>query len=100
MYMYVRTGYTLPTACVQWQKQQVEAYCRKYNLTKVEYEFPQDPSSRHRLFRHLLTDDKRKILFAFVPKASYIVEQVVVIIPTMTVAFCKHSAFLVLVVHV
>ncbi len=89
MYMYVRTGYTLtlcPTACVQWQKQQVEAYCRKYNLTKVEYEFPEDPSSRRRIFWGLLTDKERKILFMFVPKASYIMVQVVVIIPTTNVA--------------
>lgn len=56
--------------CFQWQKQQVEAYCMKYKLTDLEFKFPTEPASRHRLFRHVLTNDERKILFTFIPKAS------------------------------
>ncbi len=53
----------------------MEAYCRKYGLANVEYQFPTDGGSRSRLFRHLLANKERKILFAFIPKVNYDLEQ-------------------------
>ena len=55
---------------MQWQKQQVEAYCRRYELTNVEYQFPPHESRKRTLFRHLIFYDKKKVIFAFIPKVS------------------------------
>ncbi len=52
----------------QWQKQQVKAYCQKYGLTKFKYRFPSDRTSKRRLFRRVIFDDNKKLLFTYVPK--------------------------------
>ena len=48
----------------------MEVYCKKYNLEGVENRFPSDEFSRTQLFRHLIFDDKRRLLFAFIPKVG------------------------------
>ena len=57
---------------LQWQKRQVEHYCAKYGLEHLEYALPNDTGRenyfRKKLYRHLIFDDKQKILFCFIPK--------------------------------
>jgi len=57
---------------IQWQRQQVEKYCRKYGREGVQYQFPPTTEYvvRQNLFRHLLFDDTRHLIFCFIPKVQ------------------------------
>jgi len=56
---------------LQWQQQQIQQYCEKYHLADVAYQLPTD-YNRENLFRHILLDDSRKLLFCFVPKVHVV----------------------------
>ena len=54
---------------MQWQMAQVEKFCKKYNLQSVQYTLPRPTSvARFVLYKHVLFDDRRKVLFTFIPK--------------------------------
>ena len=57
---------------MQWQQKQVEKYCRKYGLVGEQYQLPNATETvvRKNLFRHLLFDDSRKLIFCFIPKVQ------------------------------
>ena len=58
---------------MQWQQKQVEKYCRKYGLEEEQYQLPNATANtvvRQNLFRHLLFDDKRHLIFCFIPKVK------------------------------
>ena len=57
---------------MQWQQKQVEKYCRKYGLVGEQYQLPNATETvvRKNLFRHLLFDDSRKLIFCFIPKVK------------------------------
>lgn len=52
----------------QFQRKQIEKYCRKHNLDRTMYTLPENETERNLLNRHLIFDDKRKSLFCFVEK--------------------------------
>ena len=67
-----------------WQKRQIEHYCQKYGLDELRDSLPADPDTlptdtpaaeskreahyRQKLFRHMIFDDERSVLFCFIPK--------------------------------
>ena len=57
---------------LQWQKRQIEHYCQKYDLDKLQNKLPsqkrRDGFIRKKLYRHLIFDDKKRVLFCFIPK--------------------------------
>ena len=57
---------------MQWQQKQIEKYCRKYGLEGEQYQLPNASNRfvRQNLFRHLLFDDQRNLIFCFVPKVK------------------------------
>ena len=63
---------TCTHAHMQWQQKQVEKYCRKYGLEGEQYQLPSTTNTmvRQNLFRHLLFDDKRHLIFCFIPKVK------------------------------
>ena len=62
-------GYAgLCESLLQWQKRQIDHYCKKYGLDKLNNTLPTDPHIREKLYRHLIFDDKKKLLFCFIPK--------------------------------
>ena len=54
--------------------EQVDAYCQKYHLEKVAYTLPESRHIQQNLYRHLIFDDSRKLLFCFVPKVSNVID--------------------------
>ena len=56
----------------QWQREQVDKYCTKHGRDKLALTLPTSTHSkiidRRNLFRHLIFDDKRKLIFCFIPK--------------------------------
>ena len=62
---------------MQWQMSQVDKFCAKYNETKLALTLPTKSElfQRNNLFRHIIFDDKRKLIFCFVPKVHmYIIQ--------------------------
>jgi hypothetical protein len=59
---------------VQWQRQQVDKFCKKYGEDELLYLLPNNSTSekqlRYKLFRHLLYDDERRTLLCFIPKVA------------------------------
>ena len=54
----------------QWQREQVDNYCKKHGKDKLALTLP--TSERKNLFRHLIFDDQRKLIFCFIPKVIII----------------------------
>ena len=56
---------------LQWQMAQVAKYCAKYKQDGSALTLPYDGSQeRKNLFRHLIFDDERHMIFCFIPKVS------------------------------
>ena len=58
----------------QWQREQVHKYCTMHGRDELALTLPRSTRSeifqRKNLFRHLIFDDKRKLIFCFIPKVQ------------------------------
>ena len=73
---YLNLSHIIHYTHMQWQQKQVEKYCRKYGLEGEQYQLPNATELvvRQNLFRHLLFDDTRHLIFCFIPKVKKCVE--------------------------
>lgn len=59
---------------MQWQRKQVDRFCKKYGEDELSYSLPNNSTSekqlRYKLLRHLLYDDERETLLCFIPKVQ------------------------------
>lgn len=62
---------------LQFQRQQVDEFCKRHNLDDIKYHIPTPTRDQYgkdnTMFafnRHMLLDDKQQILFCFVPKVG------------------------------
>ena len=55
--------------------EQVDKYCMKYKKGNLALTLPrsthEEITTRKNLFRHLIFDDERKLLFCFIPKVTF-----------------------------
>ena len=51
---------------VQFQRKKIHEFCAKYRRHRRKFAFPPEKEQRQELFRHLLYNDQRRIIFCFV----------------------------------
>ena len=60
---------------MQWQMEQVDKFCLKRKREDMALTLPQNTGTesallRRHLFRHLIFDDKRQLIFSYIPKVT------------------------------